>query len=212
LHCGSFIESGCDTRIPAETITNCFGSVSPEYVDSAEVIQPNMLAVDEDDESYDRDETLGKVIEQVSTRLACHASEWHALEAFWRPAVVARTMLSDDSSKAAASACPNPGLLKQRRVAKRAVEIGFGNGPQEMNETLTACWNFYTHHAISGGKTVLADGNSFATGHWIWNEESSADIFDCMRQANHSSWTGILSSNVRFIASIRLVESVDSNR
>ena len=132
-----------------------------------------MLAVDEDDESYDRDETLGKVIEQVSTRLACHASEWHALESFWRPAVVARTMLSDDSSRAAASACPNPGLLKQRRVAKRAVEIGFGNGPQEMNETLTACWNFYTHHAISGGKTVLADGNSFATGHWIWNEESS---------------------------------------
>lgn len=81
-----------------------------------------------------------------------------------------------------------------------------------MNETLTACWNLYTHHAISGGKKLLADGNSFETGHWIWNEEISADISDCMRQANHSSWTGFLSSNVRFIASIRSVESVDSNR
>jgi len=39
-----------------------------------------MLAVDEDDESYDQDEPLEKVIEQVSTRLACHAREWHVLE------------------------------------------------------------------------------------------------------------------------------------
>jgi len=58
-----------------------------------------MPAVDEDDESDDRDDTLGKVIEQVATRLAGHASEWHALESFWRPAVVARTMLSDDSNR-----------------------------------------------------------------------------------------------------------------
>lgn len=58
-----------------------------------------MLAVDEDDESYDRDETLEKVIEQVSTRLAYHASEWHALESFWRPAVVVYSMLSDESNR-----------------------------------------------------------------------------------------------------------------
>jgi hypothetical protein len=64
------------------------------------MIQANMPAVDEDDESDDRDDTLGKVIEQVATRLAGHASEWHALESFWRPAVVARTMLSDDSNRA----------------------------------------------------------------------------------------------------------------
>jgi len=64
-------------------------------------------------------------------------------------------------------AFPNPGLLKQRRVSKRAIEIGPGNGPQEMIETLTPCWNLYTHHAISDAKTVLADGNSCEAWHWI---------------------------------------------
>jgi len=74
------------------------------------------------------------------------------------------------------NAFPNPALLKQWRVSKRAAEIGSGNGPQKMNEKLTGCLKIYTHHAISGGKTVLVDGNSFEAGHWIWNEEIFADI------------------------------------
>jgi hypothetical protein len=74
-------------------------------------------------------------------------------------------------------AMPAPrGLLRRRRprVSAAAVDIARGEGPQELDETVTGAWNLYTYEALRDGR--LPETDSLDTEHWIWNEGTPADI------------------------------------
>jgi hypothetical protein len=62
------------------------------------------------------------------------------------------------------------------RVSRAAVAVARGEGPQQIDETVTGTWNLYTYEALTeaGG---LPDPSDHAHSHtWIWNEGMPADI------------------------------------
>lgn len=62
------------------------------------------------------------------------------------------------------------------RVSKAAVAVARGNGPQQIDETVTGVWNLYTYAALRpGGELPEATDRDYA-GTWIWNEGMPADI------------------------------------
>lgn len=62
------------------------------------------------------------------------------------------------------------------RVSKAAVAVARGDGPQQVEETVTGVWNLFTFAALqSGGE--LPDAADVEHSHtWIWNEGMPADI------------------------------------
>jgi hypothetical protein len=62
------------------------------------------------------------------------------------------------------------------RVSREAVAVARGNGPQQIDETVTGVWNLYTYAALrAGGELPDATDRDYA-GTWIWNEGMPADI------------------------------------
>jgi hypothetical protein len=62
------------------------------------------------------------------------------------------------------------------RVSKAAVAVARGDGPQQIDETVTGTWNLYTYEALTD-EGVLPDPSDPAHSHtWIWNEGMPADI------------------------------------
>jgi hypothetical protein len=62
------------------------------------------------------------------------------------------------------------------RVSKAAVAVARGDGPQQIDETVTGTWNLYTYEALTAGGG-LPDPADHAHSHtWIWNEGMPADI------------------------------------
>ncbi len=62
------------------------------------------------------------------------------------------------------------------RVSKAAVAVARGDGPQQIDETVTGVWNLFTYEALQPGGE-LPDAADLALSHtWIWNEGMPADI------------------------------------
>jgi hypothetical protein len=62
------------------------------------------------------------------------------------------------------------------RVSKAAVAVARGDGPQQIDETVTGTWNLYTYEALTD-EGALPDPSDHAHSHtWIWNEGMPADI------------------------------------
>jgi hypothetical protein len=62
------------------------------------------------------------------------------------------------------------------RVSKPAVAVARGNGPQQIEETVTGVWNLYSYGALlPGGELAEATDREYADT-WIWNEGMPADI------------------------------------
>jgi hypothetical protein len=62
------------------------------------------------------------------------------------------------------------------RVSKQAVAVARGNGPQQIDETVTGVWNLYSYGALlPGGELAEATDRTYADT-WIWNEGMPADI------------------------------------
>lgn len=62
------------------------------------------------------------------------------------------------------------------RVSKAAVAVARGNGPQQIDETVTGVWNLYSYAALRpGGVLPEATARDYADT-WIWNEGMPADI------------------------------------
>jgi len=62
------------------------------------------------------------------------------------------------------------------RVSKPAVAVARGDGPQQIDETVTGTWNLYTYEALTG-EGALPDPSDHTHSHtWIWNEGMPADI------------------------------------
>ena len=62
------------------------------------------------------------------------------------------------------------------RVSKAAVAVARGNGPQQIDETVTGVWNLYSYGALlPGGELAEATDRAYADT-WIWNEGMPADI------------------------------------
>lgn len=62
------------------------------------------------------------------------------------------------------------------RVSKAAVAVARGDGPQQIDETVTGVWNMFTYEALQPGGT-LPDAADISLNHtWIWNEGMPADI------------------------------------
>lgn len=61
-------------------------------------------------------------------------------------------------------------------VSEAAVAVARGEGPQQIEETVTGAWNLFTFEALQpGGK--LPDAADVSQSHtWIWNEGIPADI------------------------------------
>jgi hypothetical protein len=69
-------------------------------------------------------------------------------------------------------------LRKRRRVSERAAAVARGEGPQQIDETVTGAWNMYTCDALKSNPLHLprpADAQS-SLDSWIWNEGTPADI------------------------------------
>ncbi len=233
--CGSLVEQGCDPQIIAAPITNSLREIMPACKELLIATQAEMREIDEDDEETDPDEVFEQTLEQVQQRMPDQAHDWKALEAFWRAAVVAYSLVPSERARAAdlrpladdlcgyheaghwlgkllavldnepmiaidpakrlgivgrmsgisenfqlnallMDVFPNPGLLRRRRISKRAAALVRGDGPQVSDETLTAPWNLYTYQAIAGGKSLPEESGSGVSVHWIWNEGIPDDI------------------------------------
>ena len=62
------------------------------------------------------------------------------------------------------------------RVSKAAVAVARGEGPQQIDETVTGVWNLFTYEALQPGGT-LPDPADISLSHtWIWNEGMPSDI------------------------------------
>ena len=62
------------------------------------------------------------------------------------------------------------------RVSKAAVAVARGNGPQQIDETVTGVWNLYSYGALlPGGELAEATDRAYADT-WIWNEGMPSDI------------------------------------
>lgn len=62
------------------------------------------------------------------------------------------------------------------RVSKAAVAVARGDGPQQIDETVTGVWNLFTYEALQPG-SKLPDPADISLSHtWIWNEGMPADI------------------------------------
>ena len=62
------------------------------------------------------------------------------------------------------------------RVSEAAVAVARGEGPQQLDETVTGAWNLFTFEALQPG-CELPDPSDFAyRDTWIWNEGMPADI------------------------------------
>jgi hypothetical protein len=62
------------------------------------------------------------------------------------------------------------------RVSKQAVAVARGDGPQQIDETVTGVWNLFTYEALQPG-AELPDPADMSHNHtWIWNEGMPADI------------------------------------
>lgn len=62
------------------------------------------------------------------------------------------------------------------RVSEAAAAVARGEGPQQIDETVTGVWNLFTYEALRAGGE-LPDPSDLAFRHtWIWNEGMPADI------------------------------------
>jgi hypothetical protein len=64
----------------------------------------------------------------------------------------------------------------KRRVSEAAARVSRGEGPQQLEESVTGFWNLYSWHAVKPDGTLPAYSDHNARGTWIWNEAVPADI------------------------------------
>lgn len=67
-------------------------------------------------------------------------------------------------------------LPGEARVSRTAAAVARGDGPQQLDETVTGHWSLYSHAALDGDGE-LPDPTDLSRGDtWIWHESSPADI------------------------------------
>jgi hypothetical protein len=64
----------------------------------------------------------------------------------------------------------------KRRVSEAAARVSRGDGPQQLEESVTGYWNLYTWRAVKPDGTLPAYSDHNARGTWIWNEGVPDDI------------------------------------
>ena len=62
------------------------------------------------------------------------------------------------------------------RVSKAAVAVARGDGPQQIDETVTGVWNLFTYAALRPGGELPDPADMSLSHTWIWNEGMPADI------------------------------------
>jgi|GEM_PF-837928 len=62
------------------------------------------------------------------------------------------------------------------RVSKAAVAVARGDGPQQIDETVTGVWNLFTFAALQPGGELPEPSDLEFRDTWIWNEGMPADI------------------------------------
>lgn len=62
------------------------------------------------------------------------------------------------------------------RVSKAAVAVARGEGPQQIDETVTGVWNLFTYEALRPGGELPDPADMSLSHTWIWNEGMPADI------------------------------------
>jgi hypothetical protein len=62
------------------------------------------------------------------------------------------------------------------RVSKAAVAVARGDGPQQIDETVTGVWNLFTFAALRPGGELPEPSDLAYRDTWIWNEGMPADI------------------------------------
>lgn len=62
------------------------------------------------------------------------------------------------------------------RVSKAAVAVARGEGPQQIDETVTGAWNLFTYEALQPGGGLPEPSDLAFRDTWIWNEGMPADI------------------------------------
>ncbi len=62
------------------------------------------------------------------------------------------------------------------RVSKAAVAVARGDGPQQIDETVTGVWNLFTYEALQPGGELPDPADVSLSHTWIWNEGMPADI------------------------------------
>ncbi len=62
------------------------------------------------------------------------------------------------------------------RVSKAAVAVARGEGPQQIDETVTGGWNLFTFEALQPGGELPDPADMSLSHTWIWNEGMPADI------------------------------------
>jgi len=71
---------------------------------------------------------------------------------------------------------PRRGLLKRRRISRRAVDTARGTGPQVTDDTIVGAWNMWTWQAIQPSLDLPDPGVWSADALWVWGEGIPADI------------------------------------
>jgi hypothetical protein len=62
------------------------------------------------------------------------------------------------------------------RVSKAAVAVARGDGPQQIDETVTGIWNLFTFAALQPGGALPEPADLAFRHTWIWNEGMPTDI------------------------------------
>ncbi len=62
------------------------------------------------------------------------------------------------------------------RVSKAAIAVARGEGPQQIDETVTGVWNLFTFAALQPGGELPEPSDLAHRDTWIWNEGMPADI------------------------------------